>query len=98
MVTPEEIVDAVMDCAREILRKRRPHSSFDLDRAMGADGYMFDDWAKLRSLAEEIADCCAVRLNIPGGDIRLPSSYPPIPILDGALEDLCNDLAQRLLG
>lgn len=97
MATPAEVLDAVMDCARKVLRKRRPNSSFDLQRPIGADGYMFDDWAKLRSLAEEIVDCCEVRLGIPDEEIQLPNSYPPSSILDGSLEDLCNDLAERIL-
>lgn len=96
MPTPQEVFDAVMDCARAVLRKRRPNATFDLDRAIGADGYMFDDWAKVRSLAEEIVDCVETKLGIPDEQIQLPNSYPPQSVMDGSLGDLITDLSGRI--
>lgn len=95
-MTPEEVLDAVMECGRAVLKDRRPNSSFDLDRAIGADGYMFDDWAKVRSLAEAIVDCVEERLGIPDEKIQLPPSYPSAPTLNGTLGKLLNDLAGRI--
>lgn len=93
----EDVIEALMDCAREVMKEWRPKASFDLDRDLGAGGYMFDDWGSVRSLAEEIIDCIEQKLDIADDVIQLPGSYPPASIRDGTLGDLCNDLAFRVV-
>ena len=94
---PDEVLAVVMDCARAVMAEWREDADFDLDRALGAGGYMFDDWGSVRSLAEEIVDCVEKELGVDEEVIELPGSYPPSSIRDGTLGDLCNDLVRRIL-